>query len=183
LALSESRLHTAILDLQNDILADSLNMSDDAVSHWESVFGIAGIGTKSERVAAILQRQAYPGNLLARQSKTFLQAQLREAGFDVYVNYGTIYDPQTPIYGDVKYGVKTYAQTAESYTVCANKLNEADEPAYSFSDDELKYCFYLGGQTLGTTASVSTDRKKEFRNLILSLKPAHTVAILFINYI
>jgi len=42
--------------------------------------------------------------------------------------------------------------------------------------------FFIGGETRGTFANVNVEREPEFRQLILKIKPAQTVALLFINY-
>lgn len=49
--------------------------------------------------------------------------------------------------------------------------------------DNYKCCFFIGGEILGTFADVPESRKAEFRQLVLQLKPAQSVAILFINYV
>ena len=43
--------------------------------------------------------------------------------------------------------------------------------------------FYIGGPTLGSFAEVPTARREEFRQIVLRIKPVHTVAMNLINYI
>lgn len=183
LAMSESRLHTTIVNLQNDIIADNILMTSDAITHWETVFGLTGKGTVLQRVNAIKQCQGYPNNDLARQSITFLQNQFDLAGFDVTIHYRVNNNPQPAEYGLFTYGEKTYGQTGTAYTVCANNIDETLDSGVIFDNNTLLYTFYIGGATLGTSADVPLTQKAEFRNLILKLKPAHTIAILFINYV
>lgn len=49
-------------------------------------------------------------------------------------------------------------------------------------ESDYRNIFYIGGEILGTYASVSKDREIEFRSLILSLKPVQNVGVLLINY-
>lgn len=47
----------------------------------------------------------------------------------------------------------------------------------------LRSTFFIGGNPLGTFANVDQNRKDEFRQLILKIKPVQTVGYLLINYI
>lgn len=47
----------------------------------------------------------------------------------------------------------------------------------------LRSTFFIGGNPLGTFASVDQNREDEFRQLILKIKPVQTVGYLLINYI
>lgn len=64
----------------------------------------------------------------------------------------------------------------------ANNLLE-DMDSFFNVGDNYKCCFFVGGEILGTFAEVPVERKKEFRQLILKLKPVQTIGILFINYV
>jgi hypothetical protein len=94
------------------------------------------------------------------------------------------------------------------YTICANYIDEALDATYfdtvfsqnemgvgemgvsemsTFSamtrDEELRFTFFIGGESYPSEASVPISRKNEFRHLILKLKQAHNIAFLYINYI
>jgi len=43
--------------------------------------------------------------------------------------------------------------------------------------------FFIAGSSLTTPASVDINRKNEFRQLILKIKPVQTVALLNLNYV
>lgn len=47
----------------------------------------------------------------------------------------------------------------------------------------LRSTFYIGGQTFGDFANVDLNRRDEFRQLILKIKPAQAVSFNLINYI
>lgn len=46
----------------------------------------------------------------------------------------------------------------------------------------LRYSMFIGGETFPAMASVPLQRKKEFRQLVLTLKQLHIVVFLLINY-
>lgn len=182
LALSESRVENDILNIQNDILADSVNMSETALELWENVFGLDAKGTTADRLQAIYQRQMYPNNILARQSKSFIEQQLQLAGFDVYLHSEFI-SPNQAKYGLFVYGQKTYNQQVTSFSIVSNEVDESKEIDFNITSIGEKNVFYIGGENYGDYADVSLLRKNEFRELILTLKPAHSVAVLNVNFI
>jgi hypothetical protein len=182
LALSESRVENDILNLQYDILADSVNISISAIERWEYVFGIKANGTTADRLSMIYQRQMFPNNILARQSKSFIEQQLRLAGYNVFIHLNYI-TPNSAIYGLFNYGQKNYGEIASTYTIVSNEIDETKEVLYSISTIGEKNIFYIGGENYGDYADVPAALKNQFRELVLRLKPAHSVAILNINYI
>lgn len=181
-SLSDSRLYSAIQNTQLSIIADNYSISDIDVERWEVVYGVKSSGTKQQRIDLIRQRMAYPGNVLARQSKGFIEAQLQEAGFDVYFHYSGTYNPTSAIHGNFVFGNTLHGQVPSAYSVCANNIQESRDADFNIGS-YLKSIFYVGGETFGSIANVPSARKDEFRELILKLKPAHSVALLFINYI
>jgi DNA-binding beta-propeller fold protein YncE/uncharacterized protein YmfQ (DUF2313 family) len=50
-------------------------------------------------------------------------------------------------------------------------------------DELLRSTIYISAKNLAGNANVPVNRKDEFRELILKIKPAHTVAFLFVNYV
>jgi hypothetical protein len=61
--------------------------------------------------------------------------------------------------------------------------NEA-QMGYEFDYvDSLRSTFFVGGMSLGSFANIPLDRKKEFRQLILKVKPVQTIGFLFVNYL
>jgi len=50
-------------------------------------------------------------------------------------------------------------------------------------EEKLRFTFFVGGSGYPNRASVPLSRKDEFRHLILKLKPAHSVAFLYIDYV
>lgn len=70
-----------------------------------------------------------------------------------------------------------------SYTnIIANYINEELDKVFDLPVD-TRSLFFVGGQDLGTFANVDINRKEEFRQLILRIKPVRSIAVLFINYV
>ena len=63
-----------------------------------------------------------------------------------------------------------------------NFIEEAKDATFN-EGGSLVATFYIGGEIFGTLADVPTERKNEFRQLILQLKEVNTIAYLLINYI
>jgi hypothetical protein len=64
----------------------------------------------------------------------------------------------------------------------ANRIDESLDVTFDIGSN-LRATFFVGGETLGTFADVDIQRKEEFRQLILKLKPVQSIGFLLINYI
>jgi hypothetical protein len=197
---SEARAYDDAVTILNDILPDNPNFTSDDASQWEKRLGLITNTTVSlfDRKLAIKRKMNHPGTIKARQNYRYLQAQLRAAGFDVYVyenrfpDYYLGYVTKTPTafsllpypirynqYGDFQYGQQNYGGTY------GNKIvNNVDESLdYSFSiGANLRSTFFIGGPTPGSWAVIPANRKDEFRQLVLKLKRVSRVAFLLINF-
>lgn len=203
LARSESRVYEAGLSIFDSMLPDNDNFTADDATDWERRLALySAPGTSlADRKAAIKVKMRYPGNTAARQHYAFIQAQLRDAGFDVYVYENRFLEGSPPGYitktpaevlgiaaGNASLGgfslgeLNLGSQWADDgITIVANYLEEALDAEYGF-DDNLRATFFIAGATVSTFANVSAVRKVEFRKLLLELKPLHAVGYLFINY-
>jgi hypothetical protein len=87
----------------------------------------------------------------------------------------------TPLnYGSFNYGQASYGGNYN------NKVMNYIDPSLDLTQSQgvnFRASFFIGGDPLGTFANVDATRETEFRQLILKLKPAHTVAFLFVNYV
>lgn len=206
LAVSEAQAYNDAVAILNSIIPDNDNFTEYDATQWERRLAIIGNDDipLADRKLAILQKMAYPGIEAApRQAATFLQTQLRAAGYDVYVYENRFYEgspaawiTKTPaevlagtttalkaMYGFVQYGQVQYGQdSAENVTMCVNYLEEDLDALFDIGDN-YRSTFFIAGATIDTFADVDATRKENFRQLILQLKPAQTVAYLFINYI
>lgn len=98
--------------------------------------------------------------------------------------------------------------TGTDYTICANFIEESldanfytevvstaelgvsefgewefETPSPAAKGIQLRASFFVGGSSFPSIVNIPIARKKEFRQLILKLKPVQTVAFLYINYI
>jgi hypothetical protein len=189
LTLSESLAIEKLKTIYDSILADNENFTESDATNWERALGLFNQNelTLAIRKQSILRRYKHPGGILYRQSALYLQGQLQDAGFNVYVheNRPTLYQFVSAIYGQVQYGQVNYGDTSiVGYTIVANSLDEIEDSTFNLGNsDNQKELFFIGGSTFPNSANVDFLRKKEFRELILKIKPAHTVAILLINYV
>lgn len=161
---------------------------------WEWRLGLISNSNVSleTRKKAILRKLAFPSNIKARQHHLYIENQLQLAGFDVYVHENTIpYKTPADILSlsldNVQHGEPTQHSDSTqhgsgSFKIIANSLNPNE--VYGIGGDNNLYAtFFISGQDITTQATISTDREKEFRELVLKLKPASTVAFLLINFI
>jgi hypothetical protein len=185
LAYSESRAVEKMRSILYSILPDNENFSEEDAMEWERALGIM---TNTElslttRKQTIYGRMQFPGSDNARLGANFLTIQLQNNGFDVYVKYntadsGTSSDP-----------------TGYDYTIIANSIDETEDADFfsGQSDPEnpyatqLKATFFVCGEGGSSPnwdrAEVEEDRKKEFRELLLKIKPAWMVGFLYIDYV
>lgn len=210
------RLHKAINSVQgqayengvsllNDILPDNSEFDSYDCAQWERRLGLVTNTSISldDRKLAIFQKMAYPGiDSPPRQAASFLQTQLRAAGYDVYVyeNRFMVGSPptlETRTPSDIL-GVAAGTAILDTFelgeveldedwidagiTLCVNYLEETKDAEFSIGSN-YRSTFYIAGALVSTFASVPIERKESFRQLILTLKPAQTVGILFVNYI
>ena len=69
-----------------------------------------------------------------------------------------------------------------SFDVIANSLEPSEVYAVGGTQN-LWATFFIGGPNLGDFADVSENRLREFKELVIKLKPSHTAAFTFINYV
>lgn len=178
---------------------DNENFNKDDCSLWEYRFGITTNENLSVEVRrdAVLRRMSRGANVQARQHKNYLEYQLRKAGFDVYVHQNGVVVNGEIVYttpneillssatsiqhgGSSQHGIGVQHGGGGS-SVIAN--SEVEGELYSVSEENLWATFFIGGENLGEIASIPEKRQREFRELVLKLKPAHLVAFIFINYV
>ncbi len=188
LVVSETEMINQAKGLLNSILPDNDYFSETDATRWEralAIFGSSGL-TLSERKLIIEDKIKYPGDIPARQHWLYLEGRLQNVGFSVYVHEnpsGIVL--QDALYGNVKYGEMLYGQTtAYSGEILANYIDSSKDSDYIIGGQNNMYSvFFVGGATFPATANVPLSRKDEFRELILKIKPAQTIALLLINYV
>ncbi len=176
---------------------DNDNFNVDDCSLWEYRLGIVTNTSLSvvDRRAAILRKTSRGRNVPARQSPSYIQYQLQVAGFNVYVHEnifleGGIWIYKTP--QEITAGGTNIVQHGNGFQhgigaehgasgaqVIANSFQQNE--SFSVGTESLWATFFIGGETLGSFAVIPVNRMEEFRELVLTLKPAHTVAFTFIT--
>ncbi len=92
LALSEARAYRDSVAILDSILPDNSNFSASDATDWERRLGLVSNPDVplEDRKLAIKRKMNHPGTIKARQHYLYIQGQLQQAGFDVYVyeNFG-----------------------------------------------------------------------------------------------
>lgn len=193
LAISEEQAYRAATSgILDTILPDNDNFTAEDASVWERRLAILADASASleDRKAAIARKYAHPGNIVARQHQAYIEGQLQRAGFNVFVhenlagqspdNFVTVTDI-TFADEDAFFSPATILGVSDVDQVV--NFTDKEDDASVLPGPNLTDSFFIGGQTVGDFADVPAVREREFRQLILFLKPAQMTAFLFINYI
>ncbi len=80
--------------------------------------------------------------------------------------------------GSFDYAEQTYGQSSiGAFQIIANNVEPQKDANYNIGNEtNLRATFFIGGEEFGTRATVPEDRLLEFREMVLKLKPAQTVA-------
>jgi hypothetical protein len=200
LQASEARAYDDAVSILNSALPDNDSFTADDATAWEKRLGLITnpLVQLSDRKLAIQRKMAHPGLIPARQNYLYLQGQLQAAGFDVYVyenrfvDYFAGYVTKTPAeFSTLPYPVN-YVQLGQVQLGQRNLggnyanrvINNIDETLdYSFSTGPtFRSTFFIGGPTPGSWAVVDANRKDEFRQLVLKIKPVQMVGYLLISF-
>jgi len=198
LAYSESRAYSEIIDIRDSLIPDNDNFSEEDATQWERALGLYNQPylDLATRKTIILRKMQFPGTVKARQHYKYIEGELQKVGFDVYIHenrfpdgsggYETI-DPRTSILNTFLLGQTLLGQSGITggFTVLANYVEEAKDANFNIGAEiNLRATFFVGGEVFGTRAVIPENRKSEFREMLLKLKPAQTVgAFLLTDYI
>lgn len=192
--LSYTRLIIDAKDTINSTFPDNDKFTEEDADLWEFRLGLISnsLIDLEIRKTAILRKLAYPANVQPRQHPFYIESQLQAAGFDVFIHenvkpFQTPEDIAAAGLTNVQHGGTTqHADSTQhgsgSFKVVANSL----DPEESFNiggDENLWATFFIDASVLGDMAEVPKERELEFRELVLKLKPAHTIAFLLINFV
>lgn len=185
---------------------------EDAINWEKKLGIVARVGVSlANRKLAICQKMFYPSSDAPRQHYLYIQEQLRAAGFDVYVHLNplgmapedalalvdatqhqttlehedTVEHSGFGLFASIHSDDLMHGDEVEhgaGYDNIVVNYVDADKDATYVFNNNYKFSFFIAGLTYTDFASVSLERKEEFRQLILQLKPMHTQAILYINY-
>lgn len=178
---------------------DNDNFNIDDVRLWEYRLGLISnesLDIETRRLS-ILRKLAHPKNVKARQHPFFIQQQLQDAGFDVYIHENKFFENGEWVYktpsevaavslinsqhADSSQHGDNFKHGSSGFNVIAN--NSGPNELFSPGASNLNYTFFIGGPNLGDYAIVAENRLVEFKELVLKLKPAQLVAFTFINFV
>lgn len=200
LAESEKDTFNDAVSILDSALPDNDNFTELDATLWEERLGMITnpLVSLSDRKKAIIRKMNHPGSIPARQSHDYLQNSLQLAGFNVFVHENIPTLSPADIIGPELTGIAEHSEDVEHmetgmehgdtetgsvfYNVVANNIDEEKDTYFNVGDN-LRSTFYIGGEVLGDFANVPEIRKKEFRQLILRIKPVQSIAFLFINYV
>lgn len=192
---SFDRAFEKALSLLNVILPDNNSFDENDALNWERIFGLKNSAlTLEQRKTALYQKFSYPNDVVERSHYSFIQEQLQAAGFNVHVYENRffdgvdgyeVYSPTTSILNEFTLGQATLGSGSfGDFSLIGNYINEDLDAGINVGvEEQLAYSFFIGGDAFPNPATVQAIRKNEFRDLILKLKPCHTVGFLLINYI
>lgn len=97
---------------------------------------------------------------------------------------GTPLSAFSSLFQQVQQGSIQQGETQQGTFVFSDKIvNHIDWELDQYVDISDWYrVFYIGGQDLGTFANIDANRREEFRQIVLKIKPVNTVAMLLLNY-
>lgn len=200
LIASEQRAWLDATSILNSALPDNTSFTVDDATDWERRLGLITNPLVSlvDRMAAIQRKMNHPGSIKARQHYLYIQGQLQAAGFNVYVFENIFpdgsggYITKDPLIVDGGAGVTSFEYGDREYgdfqlggyygNIIANHIEESLDTIFDVGTN-LRSTFFIGAGYLGTFASVDKNRKDEFRQLILKLKPVQEIGYLFVNYV
>jgi hypothetical protein len=188
--------------IQNAQLPDNPGFTIDDAHAWYRRLGIYDSGTVpfDDMKARIRQAMSFPQVPLNKQNYNFITQQLQDAGFNVKVWENRFddgaggWETRTP---DEVLGTpageaylddfeldeldldSTYS--IDNISILANYLEDAAEEDINITN--WRSTFYVAApDEVNIFAAIPESRHIEFRQLLLKLKPAHTIGILFVIY-
>ena len=199
LAKSESKANEDARAILNSILPDNADFTEDDATDWERRLGLINSPSVDLEVRklAIKRKMNFPGTQIVRCHYLWLQKMLQDAGFNVFVHEnrftddgGLTYYTKSPEelggtnylikHGTINHGMVNHGGVYGNKVV--NSIDENIDRTFAIGNN-YKSTFFIGGESVGDSANVDVNRKLEFRELILKVKPVQTVAFLFINYV
>lgn len=198
---SEARAFADALSILDSAIPDNVNFTADDATAWEIRLGLISnsLVPLSDRKLAIQRKMNHPGTIPARQNFHYLEGQLQAAGFNVFVYENRFpdgfggYVTKTPTLfsllpyplGPVQHGEIQHGDAQHGGGFYGNKVvnhieQSLDDPFYVGLN--YRSTFFIGGSTPGSWTTVDFNRKDEFRQLILKIKPVQTVGFLLINF-
>lgn len=183
---SESDAFNDAIGQLNSIIPDNNSFTLADTLKWEETLGISSneLDSLTNRKAAILRKMQFPANVLGRQHKNYLEGQLKAANFnckvyeysDVKNNFASTVHKSTTTHSftTIHGGWKIPAFTG----TISNYIEPELEPEIIPTIENLRSIFWIAGNTFDEYFNIPPYRVEEFRHIVLTIKPLHTVALL-----
>lgn len=155
---------TILARQSHDYLQDSLQLAGFDVYVHENI--------PEQTIEELLQPSSMTGQQGDGQQGDFQQG-------DVHSSYSSLF--QCVQQGMIQQGLFQQGECIYLNKVVNNIDENLDIPFPIVGN--YRSTFFIGGEVLGTFADVDENRKDEFRQLILKIKPVQTVGLLLINYV
>lgn len=180
-----------VLSIKDQLIADSADFTLQDIINWERVYGFNNSSlTQQERISILFNRMSYPNGKIYRQTASHIQEMLQNEGFNLFVHENRFWDgskfdsinPLSSKFGGFVFGGNKFGNTGISFNGSVqNKIS--DEPITGIYGDKYNCIIFIGGETFPNYSDVYLSRKNELRELILKLKPLHSIVVLLINWI
>lgn len=200
LNLSYLRLINTAYAVIDSRFPDNTNFDDSDSEYWNYKLGIEDNPdlTIEQFRTNLLRKWSYRSNVKARQSILYIQAQLQSVGFNVWLYpngfvdgsgnkfYKTPADildviPNTTEHGGTTQHGGNTEHGGGNFDVIANSNQQE---SFNVGGPSNQWAtFFIAGPTINSFATIQKTREKEFREMVLKLKPSELVAYIFINYI
>ena len=183
----------------NSYFPDNEDFDEEDCEFWENKLGLISSNSLSlqKRKEIILRKMAFPRGIEARQGLSYIQEQLDIYGFNVKIYENIFQDDNGNYYHenpnnvlelallDTQHGWPTQHGPTQhgkgAFDVIANTIETEN---YNIGGNQnLWSTFFIASKDSLTKAGIiELSRKREFKELILKLKPAHLVAFCLISY-
>lgn len=186
LSRSENEILTKIKRLQNSTLPDNNEFDEFDAARWNNALAITNENLELDIFKmALIRKINFPGDIKTRQNYLYLQGELNKAGFNVFVHENKLadipYNPAGSTCGLFLCGEQNVGEVGIQYDIIANDIY-FDSSFLIASNLQLRFSFFIGGENFLDRAEIPLNRKSEFINLILKLKPAQTIGLSLIDF-
>jgi len=159
--------------------------------------------TLSQRKAVIARKLNHPGDILGRGSSPYLNWTVQQAGFGVNL-YRNRFDGEAKFpdemvgnqywddteYGEAQYGgygVELIANHLEPKRDINDHFPNGLSDMYAIGRKAMRAVIYIADDLQfdnsgNAYAQIPLNRRTEFRNLILTVKPSRSIALCFVEY-
>lgn len=198
--LSFLKVKDFMKSMVDSYIPDNDSFNSDNCSFWEQKLGlISNDETPLEiRKNIILRKISFPKGIEARQGLAYIQNQIDLYGFECEIRENIFQKPDGSFYHEdpVSFLNLTAVETQHgnptqhgvniqhgksSYDVIANSM---DDEVFNLGGNQNLWAtfFITSKESINQPAIIPLNRKREFRELILKLKPAQLIAFCLTKY-